>query len=40
VPPTFPEKYLKALVRSAELCAVKRAITNPPEFAVSAVVEG
>jgi len=40
VPPTFPEKYQKALVRSAELCAVKRAITNPPEFAVSAVVEG
>jgi len=37
VPPGFPEKYRKALVRSAELCAVKRAIANPPEFTVEAV---
>ncbi|MBP7126633.1 OsmC family protein [Myxococcota bacterium] len=37
VPAGFPEKYRKALVRSAELCAVKRAIANPPEFTVEAV---
>lgn len=34
VPPGFPEKYRKALERSAELCAVKRALANPPEITV------
>jgi ribosomal protein S12 methylthiotransferase accessory factor len=34
VPPTFPEKYLPALVRSAEMCAVKKHFENPPEFDV------
>jgi putative redox protein len=32
VPPSFPEKYKEALIRSAELCAVKRALENPPQF--------
>ena len=35
VPPTFPEKYREALIRSAELCAVKKHIENPPVFEVS-----
>jgi putative redox protein len=34
VPPTFPEKYLPSLVRSAELCAVKKHLENPPQFDV------
>jgi putative redox protein len=34
VPPSFPEKYLPSLVRSAELCAVKKHIERPPEFDV------
>ena len=34
VPPEFPEKYYDSLVRSAELCAVKKHIENPPEFNV------
>jgi len=34
VPPTFPEKYLPSLVRSAELCAVKKHIEHPPQFDV------
>lgn len=34
VPPDFPEKYRHALVKSAELCAVKKAIADPPEFQV------
>ena len=34
VPPTFPEKYLPALVRSAEMCAVKKHFENPPQFDV------
>lgn len=32
VPPDFPEKYKDALVHSAELCAVKRHLENPPKF--------
>jgi putative redox protein len=34
VPPTFPEKYRASLVRSAELCAVKKHLENPPEFTI------
>ncbi len=41
VPPGFPEKYLPSLIRSAELCAVKKHLENPPEFDVTTkVVEG
>jgi putative redox protein len=38
VPPSFPEKYYDAMVRSAELCAVKKAIENPPKFTVTAKI--
>jgi ribosomal protein S12 methylthiotransferase accessory factor len=34
VPPSFPEKYYAALVRSASQCAVKKHLENPPEFDV------
>jgi putative redox protein len=34
VPPTFPEKYYDSLVRSAQLCAVKKHLENPPSFNV------
>jgi ribosomal protein S12 methylthiotransferase accessory factor len=33
-PPDFPEKYLTSLIRSAELCAVKKHLENPPQFNV------
>ena len=33
-PVGFPEKYLPSLVRSAELCAVKKHLENPPVFKV------
>jgi ribosomal protein S12 methylthiotransferase accessory factor len=33
-PPGFPEKYLSSLIRSAELCAVKKHIEKPPAFKV------
>ncbi len=33
-PVGFPEKYLPSLIRSAELCAVKKHIETPPEFSV------
>jgi putative redox protein len=32
VPNSFPEKYRPSLVRSAELCAVKKHFENPPQF--------
>jgi ribosomal protein S12 methylthiotransferase accessory factor len=34
VPDDFPEKYRASLVRSAELCAVKKHLESPPEFEV------
>lgn len=34
-PPGFPEKYLPSLIRSAELCAVKKHIETPPVFNVT-----
>ncbi|AAR33714.1 OsmC family protein [Geobacter sulfurreducens] len=38
VPSDFPEKYRNALVKSAELCSVKRALADPPDFAIRTVV--
>jgi len=34
VPPDFPKKYYKALVRSANQCAVKKHLATPPKFEV------
>lgn len=34
VPSDFPEKYHRALVRSAEQCAVKKHLEHPPEFEI------
>ena len=34
VPSTFPERYHEALIRSANLCAVKKHMENPPHFDV------
>ena len=38
VPPTFPAQYYEALVRSAELCKVKKTLEHPPVFDVKTVV--
>jgi putative redox protein len=38
VPPSFPEKYRASLIRSAELCAVKKHLHEPPQFEISTVV--
>jgi len=35
VPPAFPEKFLPALIRSAELCAVKKHLAQPPTFDIT-----
>ena len=35
VPPEFPDKYRDSLIRSAELCAVKKHLENPPKFDIT-----
>lgn len=35
VPPEFPEKYRPSLIKSAELCAVKKHFETPPTFNVT-----
>ncbi len=32
LPEGFPEKYREAVVRAAEMCAVKRTPEDPPAF--------
>lgn len=39
VPTEFPEKYYDALVKSANLCAVKKVLENAPEFETYTVVK-
>ncbi len=36
-PQGFPDKYRKALVRAAEQCSVKKALSSPPEFETSVI---
>lgn len=36
LPADFPEKHRDGLIRSAELCAVKKHILHPPEFEIHA----
>jgi len=36
LPPGFPEKYRKAVIRAAQMCTVKRTLLQPPEITVTA----
>lgn len=38
VPATFPEKYRESLIRSAELCKVKKHLETPPKFSITTQV--
>jgi ribosomal protein S12 methylthiotransferase accessory factor len=38
VPPNFPAKYHKALVRAANTCAVKKTLADPPQITTETVV--
>lgn len=38
VPDSFPEKYRDSLIRSAELCAVKKHLEKPPRFEITTAV--
>lgn len=40
LPPGFPEKYRNAIVKTAELCTVKKVIMDPPEFVINAHIQG
>ena len=40
VPASFPEKYYDAMVRTANLCAVKKHLEHPPQFNVYTQVKG
>lgn len=35
LPDDFPEKYKTAVIKSADQCAVKKHLMNPPQFSVS-----
>ena len=35
IPADFPDKYRDSLIRSADLCAVKKHLENPPTFAIT-----
>ena len=35
LPKDFPEKYKKAVISSASLCAVKKHLENPPQFEIT-----
>jgi putative redox protein len=34
VPSSFPKQYHAALIRTAELCKVKKTLENPPQFEI------
>ncbi len=36
LPPGFPEKYRASVIKSAELCAVKKHLEHPPAFEITA----
>lgn len=38
LPATFPEKYVDAVVRAADQCAVKKHFENPPTIRVGSVI--
>jgi ribosomal protein S12 methylthiotransferase accessory factor len=35
LPKDFPEKYKNAVIKSANLCSVKKHIENPPQFIIT-----
>lgn len=39
LPPDFPEKYKEAIVNAAELCTVKRHLSNPPKMIVQSIIK-
>lgn len=40
LPPDFPQKYEKAIIRSAEICAVTAHIQKAPSFEINVNIGG
>ncbi len=40
LPPEFPEKYKKAVIKSVDSCAVKAHIADAPSFEIMAKIKG
>jgi ribosomal protein S12 methylthiotransferase accessory factor len=40
LPSGFPEKYKAAVIRTAEMCFVKKHLSAPPQFHVAASIQG
>ncbi len=40
LPSDFPQKYKKAVISSAQLCAVKKHMENPPDFSIITTING
>lgn len=40
LPPDFPDKYRKAVIRAASMCTVKRTLANPPEIEITTNSKG
>jgi putative redox protein len=38
LPPEFPVKYKDAVIRAADLCAVKKHLHEPPRFEITATI--
>jgi putative redox protein len=38
LPAGFPEKYKEAVIKAADLCAVKKHLAEPPEITVDAMI--
>ena len=38
LPAGFPEKYKDAVIRSADQCAVKKHMVEPPEFEINTII--
>ncbi len=40
LPAGFPEKYKDAVIRTAGMCAVKKHLFSPPQFQITASIQG
>ena len=39
LPADFPEQYRDAVIRSAQMCAVKKHLEHPPQFSIKTTLE-
>ena len=39
IPSDFPEKYIKPLLKSVDMCTVKKHLLDPPEFVLETAIK-